>query len=89
MGATLERCRPHISFRHNEDGAEFQDSFAKAPLSDAARNDLVRLHGKNPDYMAKLTVAEKKAKLARISYQDYLLNIAKMDPGALPDFLEY
>lgn len=65
----------------------WKDFFAKAPLSDAARNDLVRLHGKNPDYMVGLTVAEKKAKLARISYQDYLLNIAKMDPGALPVFL--
>ena len=26
--------------------------FAKAPLSDAARRDLIRLYGKNPDYMA-------------------------------------
>jgi spermidine dehydrogenase len=65
----------------------WKDFFAKAPLSDAARNDLIRLHGKNPDYMAGLTVEEKKTRLAKISYQDYLLNIAKMDPGALPVFL--
>jgi spermidine dehydrogenase len=65
----------------------WRDFFAKAPLSDDARKDLVRLHGKNPDYMTGLTVEEKKARLAKISYQDYLLNIAKMDPGALPVFL--
>jgi spermidine dehydrogenase len=61
--------------------------FEKAPLSDAARKDLVRLHGKNPDYMAQLSLDEKRAKLAKISYQEYLLNIAKMSPDALPVFL--
>lgn len=59
----------------------------KAPLSDAARKDLIRLHGKNPDYMAGLSVDEKRAKLARISYQEYLLNFAKMSRDALPLFL--
>jgi spermidine dehydrogenase len=61
--------------------------FAKAPLSDAARKHLIRLYGKNPDYMAGLSVEQKTAKLATISYQDYLLTIAKMSPDALPFFL--
>jgi spermidine dehydrogenase len=61
--------------------------FEKAPLSDAARKDLVRLHGKNTDYMAGFSPDEKRAKLARMSYQEYLLNIAKMSPDALPLFL--
>jgi spermidine dehydrogenase len=60
--------------------------FVKAPLSDAARRDLIRLHGKNPDYMAGLGVEEKRAKLAKMSYQDYLLNVVKMSPDALPFF---
>ena len=59
----------------------------KAPLSEAARKDLIRLHGKNPDYLPGLSVEEKRAKLARISYQEYLLNFAKMSPDALPLFL--
>src|SRR6202035_1205524 len=63
------------------------DFLAKAPLSDAARADLIRLHGKNPDYMAGMSIEEKEAKLAKMSYQDYLLHVAKMDPGALPVFL--
>jgi spermidine dehydrogenase len=61
--------------------------FAKAPLSDAARRDLIRLYGKNPDYMAGLTVEQKIAKLAVISWQDFLLQHAKMTPEALPFFL--
>jgi spermidine dehydrogenase len=61
--------------------------FAQAPLSDAARHDLIRLYGKNPDYMSGLSAEEKIAKLATISYQDYLLTIAKVSRDALPFFL--
>jgi spermidine dehydrogenase len=60
--------------------------FANAPLSDDARKDLVRLYGKNPDYMVGLSQEEKKAKLALISYREFLLSVAKVDPGALPYF---
>ncbi len=61
--------------------------FAQAPLTDAARKDLVRLYGKNSDYMAGMSRAEKVAKLTSISYQEYLLGYAKMTPEALPFFL--
>lgn len=61
--------------------------FAKAPLSEAARKDLIRLHGKNPDYMSGMSDHEKRAKLAKMSYQDYLLDVAKMSSDALPFFL--
>ena len=61
--------------------------FAKAPLSDAARRDLIRLYGKNPDYLAGLTSDQKIARLEKISWQEYLLTIAKMSPDALPFFL--
>jgi len=63
------------------------DFFANAPLTEAARNDLIRLHGKNPDYMAGMSGHQKRAKLASISYQDYLLNVAKLAPDALPFFI--
>jgi spermidine dehydrogenase len=61
--------------------------FAKAPLTEAARRDLIRLYGKNPDYMAPMTVEQKISKLATISWQDFLLRFAKMTPEALPFFL--
>ena len=52
-----------------------------------ARKDLIRIYGKNPDYMAGMSEEQKKARLAKISYQDYLLNIAKISPDAVPFFL--
>src|SRR6185369_14897790 len=61
--------------------------FAKAPLSDAARRDLVRIYGQNPDYLAGLSPEHKAAKLAAISYQQFLLDYAKIAPDALPFFL--
>ncbi len=63
------------------------DFLAKAPLTDSARRDLIRLHGKNPDYMAGMSMSEKEAKLAKMSYLDFLLKYAKMSPDAVPFFL--
>jgi spermidine dehydrogenase len=56
---------------------------AKMPISEEARRDLTRLLGKNPDYMAGMSVAEKKARLAKMSYQDFLLNYAKVSHEVL------
>jgi spermidine dehydrogenase len=63
------------------------DFFAKAPLSENARKDLIRIHGRNPDYLSGHTVEQKEAKLAKMSYQDYLLHVAKVSPDAIPFFL--
>jgi spermidine dehydrogenase len=65
----------------------WEEFFGKAPLSSDARRDLIRLYGKNPDYMAGKSVDQKIAVLARISYQDFLLQHARMSPDALPFFL--
>jgi spermidine dehydrogenase len=65
----------------------WKEFFEKAPLSDAVRRDLIRLHSPgNPDYMAGLTIEQKLEKLARISYQDFLLQFAKISPDAMPFF---
>ena len=61
--------------------------FKDAPLSDHARADLIRVHGKNSDYMKGMSAEEKKAKLEKISYQDYLLNYAKITKDAIPFFM--
>jgi spermidine dehydrogenase len=65
----------------------WEEFFAKAPLSADARRDLGRLYGKNPDYLAGKSIEQKVAVLARISYQDFLLQHAGMSPDALPFFL--
>ena len=60
---------------------------ANAPLSETARRDLVRLYGENPDYMAGMSIAQKTSKLASISYQDFLLQFAKVTPDVIPFFM--
>jgi len=60
-----------------------KDFVDKMPLSEEARKDLTRLLGKNPDYMAGMSEAEKKAKLAKMSFQDFLLNYAKVHKEVL------
>lgn len=54
------------------------------PLSPQVRRDIVRLEEQSIDYMPGLSSAEKKARLSRMSYRDFLLNVAKVDPGVLP-----
>ena len=55
----------------------------KAPLSEAARRDVRRLETEPIDYLPGLSSAEKKARLSRISYRDYLLDFVKVDPSVI------
>ncbi|MGH9858353.1 MAG: NAD(P)-binding protein, partial [Acidobacteriota bacterium] len=55
-----------------------------APWSDAAKKDLERLHNDSTDYFPGLSSSEKKARLARISYAEYLADIVKCDPAIFP-----
>lgn len=65
-------------------GEAFSAEFVRAmPISARAKSDLLRLFDPlQPDYMPGLTSAQKKERLARISYRDYLLNVAKVDEQA-------
>ena len=57
---------------------------ADAPLSERARADIVRLEEGQEDFLPGLSSDEKKARLSRISYRDFLLHVARADPGVLP-----
>src|SRR3984957_14382261 len=59
---------------------------AKAPLSDVARRDIARVYAEKVDYLAGLSKEEKRAKLQKISYADYLTKFCKVRPEALPFF---
>jgi spermidine dehydrogenase len=63
-----------------------REFFGKAPLSDRARRDLVRIYSEKVDYLPGLTQEQKRAVLARTSYADFLTKIAKVSPEVLPVF---
>lgn len=65
--------------------AEYVDQM---PLSAQAKADMRRLQDpQQPDYMPGLTSAEKKARLATMSLEHYLLDVAKVDRQCLWFFL--
>jgi spermidine dehydrogenase len=58
----------------------FKRFLADAPLAEEAKRDLQRLFQEPKDYFPGLTSDEKKAKLARISYANFLTNVAGVHP---------
>jgi spermidine dehydrogenase len=63
--------------------SKLQEFLSKAPLSDAVRRDILRIEQAKIDYLPGLTSAEKKDRLSRISYKEFLLGIAKVDPAVI------
>ena len=56
----------------------------KAPLSPEVRKDILRLEIEATDYFPGLTSAEKKDKLSRISYKNFLLDDVKVHQDVIP-----
>jgi spermidine dehydrogenase len=53
-------------------------------MGEEARKDIARLQSaEQPDYMPGLSSDEKKQRLIHLSYQDFLLNVAKAHPDAV------
>lgn len=59
---------------------------AQIPISEAARKDLARLQQTKVDYLAGLSTDEKRRKLIKTSYKDYLLQYVKVDPEVVKIF---
>jgi len=68
----------------NSDVNDWQVFLSKTPLSDEAKRDILRVETESIDYFPSLTSEQKKDKLSRISYKNYLLNVAKIHPAAIP-----
>ncbi len=64
----------------------WDEFFAEAPAPEDVRRELARIHATQEDFLPGLTAGEKAKQLATISYQDYLLRIARLTPAALPFF---
>jgi len=67
-----------------ESPASWSEFLARTPLSVTVQRDVARVEESNIDYLPGLSSAEKKDRLSRISYKDFLLKVAKVDPGVVP-----
>jgi spermidine dehydrogenase len=67
----------------------WKDFLAKSPLSPEVRRDIERVYTEKVDYLPGLSRAEKRARLNKISYADFLTKLCKMTPEALPFFQKY
>ncbi len=60
------------------------DFLAKTPLSPKAQRDYLALYSADqPDHFPGLSSTEKKERLAKISYTDYMLEVVKVDPEVM------
>jgi len=62
----------------------WSEFLAKTPLSVDAQRDIARLQEEKIDYMTGVPQAEKKARLSRMSYKYFLLNVVKVHPDVIP-----
>jgi spermidine dehydrogenase len=56
---------------------------ADSPFSEQARLDYARLNEGSVDYMPGLSSDEKKRRLAKMSYRDFLRDVVKVDPAVI------
>jgi spermidine dehydrogenase len=69
-------------FRHKP----MREFLAHAPLSANAKRDLERLATTTRDYLPALSSLQKKQRLMKMSYRDYLRDLVKVDPQVLAVF---
>lgn len=70
--------------RDGEAAATWEAFLAKTPLAPEAQRDLARLETAKVDYMPGLSNDEKKDRLSRMSYKDFLLKVVKVHPDVIP-----
>lgn len=64
--------------------SSWPEFLAKTPLPEQAQKDIARIQSEDQtDYMPGLSSDEKKQKLLHMSYQNFLLNVAKVHPDAV------
>ena len=57
--------------------------FGKAPIADQAKRDLRRLYEQKRDYLPGLASDQKKIRMARISYANFLVECASVHPDVV------
>jgi spermidine dehydrogenase len=59
---------------------------AQLPIAEAAQHDILRLQETAVDYLPDLNPEQKRAKLIKISYKDFLLQYVKVHPDVVKIF---
>jgi spermidine dehydrogenase len=62
----------------------WKEFLAKCPLAPEVQRDILRIETKEEDYMPGVAEAEKRDRLSRMSYRDFLLKVVKAGPGVIP-----
>ena len=81
-----DRLVTHLPGSPLGDGSvdEWKAFLQKTPLAPEVQQDIVRLETDSVDYLAGLTSDQKKDKLSRVSYKNYLLDIVKVHAATIP-----
>ena len=70
----------------SEEPEAWTEWLQKAPLSERAREGIARLYQTQEDFFPGLSVEEKIARLRKMSYQDYVLDVVGVHPDVIPFF---
>jgi spermidine dehydrogenase len=82
--ASTLAASPGIAATPAKHVSPWTEFLAKTPLSADARRDIARIEEAVVDYMPGMPQAEKKDRLSRMSYKDFLLNLVKAHPDVVP-----
>jgi spermidine dehydrogenase len=66
------------------ESSKWADFLARTPLSPQAQQDVIRIQEAKVDYMEGLPQEQKKSRLSKMSYKDFLLNVVKAHPDVIP-----
>jgi spermidine dehydrogenase len=64
-------------------GFSWPQLLAQSPLSPQVQRDIARIEEAKIDYLHGLSSDDKKSRLSRMSYRDFLLNVVAADPGVI------
>jgi len=62
----------------------WKEFLPKCPLTPEVQRDILRIETENVDYMPGVAEAEKRDRLSRMSYKDFLVKVVKADPAVTP-----
>ncbi len=62
------------------------ETAAQLPIAEVAQHDILRLQETKTDYLTGLTLEQKRSKLIKTSYKDFLLNYVKVHPDVVKVF---